>query len=161
MADMALYARPDGTLAPRSKKSIDFVVANAGRIIVADISADVRTALQNRYLNGWVYDKQICKKLNDAGIAMPSGGLWTRDAIHAAMQECFLLKCEYLLKGRHVKVFESTAKMSRKRFCEYINEQISPFVRELWGIEIEEPRDSFYAEILAEIMSKVARRHAA
>ena len=158
MTKMALTANVDGTLKPKAKKALDFVVANAGRMIIAEISADVRTALQNRYLNGWVYTRQICDKLNEAGITMPGGGLWTRDAIHAAMQECFLMTHEYLLKGKHVKVFESTASMSRKRFREYVDDQIAPFVRELWNIEIEEPQDGFYSELLAEINSKRRKR---
>lgn len=151
MTDMALYARADGMLEPRAQKAIDFVTANAGKMLIADISENIRTSLQNRYLNGWVYTKQICNKLNDAGITNPVGGMWTRNIIHGVMQDCFLLKEEFLMDGRHIKIFESTADMSRKRFTEYINNEIKPFVYSMWEIHIEEPPTGYWREVLNEI----------
>lgn len=155
MADMALYARSDGLLEPRANKSIDFVKENAGRMMIADISANIRTSLQNRYLNGWVYTKQICDKLNEAGIMNPVGAMWTRNTIHAVMQDSFLLKEEFIFQGKHTKIYESTADMSRKRFTNYIKEQITPYVYSLWEIHIEDPREGYWLEILNEINSRV------
>lgn len=152
MTDMALYARADGLFEPRAKKSIDFVKSNAGKMVVVDISHNVRTALQNRYLNGWVYTHQICRKLNEAGILNPVGAIWTRDVIHALMQEMFLVKFEFLSAGKHIKVFESTADMSRKRLCNYIDDEIKPFASSMWEIEIEDPRDGYWQELYNEIM---------
>jgi hypothetical protein len=102
-------------------------------------------------LNGWTYTNQICRKLNDAGIASPCGQ-WTRDSFHAAMQDCFLVQYEYLFKGRHIKVYESTATMSRKRFTEYCK-QVSEFVFEQWGITVEDPRqdDGIFYEMWSQI----------
>lgn len=151
MADMALYARADGMLEPRAAKSVEFIKANAGKMIIADIAHDTRSSLQNRYLNGWIYVKQICEKLTQAGIMSPAGGPWTRDSIHAAFQDCFLVKSEYLLKGRHIKVYESTATMSKKRFCEYTKEQIEPFVLDMWEIRIEDPREGYWLEVMREM----------
>ena len=150
MSDMALYARSDGLLEPRAEKSVEFVKANAGRMIIADIAADTRSSLQNRYLNGWIYTKQIVAKLNDSGQLL-NGMPWTRDTIHSAFQDCFLVKQEYLLKGRHIKVYESTATMSKKRFCEYTKEQITPFCWDMWQIHIEEPLNGYWLEVMKEM----------
>ncbi len=152
MTDMALYPRADGLLEPRSPKAIAWVrdKSKIGRMIVVDVAMDTRSALQNRYLNGWVYTKQICKKLEEAGIAMPGGAPWTRDTIHAAMQDCFLVKQEYLLNGRHHKVYESTATMGKKRFSEYC-QQISNFVFEMWGVRVEDPREGYWLELMREM----------
>lgn len=154
MGDMALYAREDGLLEPRADKSIAFVKENAGRMLIADISANIRTSLQNRYLNGWVYTHQICKKLNDAGITNPVGGIWTRNVIHGVMQESFLLKEEFIFNGKHTKIFESTADMSRARFADYIKNQIEPLVYSFWEIHIDDPKTGYWLEILNEINSK-------
>lgn len=150
MADMALYARDDGMLEPRAEKSVEFVKSNAGNLIIADIASDTRSSLQNRYLNGWVYTKQIVGKLNEAGITL-NGLPWTRDTIHSAFQDCFLVKQEFLLNGRHIKVYESTATMSKKRFCEYTKEQITPFCWGMWKIHIHEPLNGYWREVLSEI----------
>lgn len=152
MGDVVLYAREDGLFEPKHPKAIQMVKDNAGKMFIANITAEPRTGLQNRFLNGWVYTKQICAKLNDAGIMNPVGGIWTRDIIHCMMQDMFLVKQEFLHNGRHVKVYESTADMSRKRFCKYIDEQIKPLVSSMWEIEIENPRDGIFMEIYKEMM---------
>ncbi len=152
MADVALYARADGLYEPRHPKAIEICKSNAGRMVIADIAADTRSSLQNRYLNGWVYSKQICNKLNDAGIMTPVNSIWTRDMIHSVMQDQFLVKFEFLQAGRHIKVYESTADMSRKRFCQYIDAQIKPLVGSMWQIEIDDPREGFWLEVYQEIM---------
>lgn len=151
MPEVALYARADGLCEPRSDKGTQFIKDNAGALMILQVTGDPRTALQNRFLNGWIYTKQICGKLKDAGISGPSGP-WTRDSIHAAMQDCFLVKEEFLLKGRHHKVYESTAAMSARRFAEYCRE-ISEFAHEMWGIIIEPPpkNEEFYYEVWSKI----------
>lgn len=150
MADMALHCRADGLLEPRAEKSVEFVKTNAGKMIIADVAADTRSSLQNRYLNGWIYTKQIVAKLNESGQLL-NGVPWTRDTIHSAFQDCFLVKQEYLLKGRHIKVYESTATMSKKRFCEYTKEQITPFCWDMWQIHIEEPINGYWLEVMKEM----------
>lgn len=152
MADMALYPRADGLLEPRSDKSIAWVKeqARVGRMIVVEAAMDQRSALQNRFLNGWIYTKQICTKLESSGITMPGGMPWTRDTFHAAMQDCFLVKSEFLLNGRHHKVYESTALMSKKRFSEYC-EQVSNFVFSAWEIRVEDPREGYWLEVMREL----------
>ena len=145
MPEIALYARADGLCEPRSNKGLQFMKDNAGCMMLLQVSSEPRTSLQNRFLNGWIYTRQICGKLKEAGISGPSGP-WTRDSIHAAMQDCFLVKEEFLLKGRHHKIYESTASMSRKRFTEYCKE-VSEFALEMWGITVDMPNkgdDVFY-----------------
>lgn len=152
MGDVALYARADGLFEPRHPKAQELCRSNAGKLFIADISANTRSSLQNRYLNGWVYTNQICEKLNDAGIMNPVGAIWTRNVIHGVMQDSFLVLEEFLLNGKHIKIYESTSTMSRKRFCQYKDAQIQPLVSSMWQIEIEEPRDGFYLEVYQEIM---------
>lgn len=154
MPEIALYARQDGLFEPRHPKAVDIVKQNAGKMFLVQINEDYRTALSNRYLNGWVYTKQICAKLNDAGIMNPVGAIWTRDVIHAVMQNIFLVKEEFIHNSQHVKIYESTRDMSRKRFSEYINDQIKPFVSSMWNIEIEDPREGIFLEIYREIMER-------
>jgi hypothetical protein len=152
MTEMALYPRADGLLEPRADKSVAWIKeqAKVGRLIVVDVAIDTRSSLQNRYLNGWIYSKQVCKKLHESGITMPGGMQWTRDSFHAAMQDCFLVKHEYLFQGKHIKVYESTADMSKKRFSEYC-QQVTEFVYSAWEIRVEDPRENYWAEILKEI----------
>ena len=150
MTEMALYPRADGLLEPRAQKAIDFVKSKAGGMIVVDVAIDTRSSLQNRFLNGWIYTKQVCDKLKEAGIAMPGGAPWTRDSFHAAMQDCFLVKSEFLLNGRHHKVYESTASMSKKRFSEYC-QQITEFVFDMWEIRVEDPREGYWRELMEEM----------
>ncbi len=151
MPEIALYARADGMCEPRSKQGLEFMQNHAGEMMILTVNAEPRTSLQNRFLNGFIYTKQICGKLKEAGISGPAGP-WTRDSIHAAMQDCFLVKEEFLLKGRHHKIYESTATMSRKRFTEYCKE-VSEFALEMWGITVEDPRqdDGIFYEMWAQI----------
>lgn len=149
MTDMALYCRADGLFEPRADKAIEFVKKNAARMIVAEIAVDTRSDLQNRFLNGWIY-KQCCRKLNDAGHSV-KGMPWTRDTFHAAMQNCFLVKQEFELNGEQVKVYESTATMSKKRFTEYINDEIRPFMWDAFGIRVEDPDEGYWLEVMREI----------
>lgn len=146
-----LYARHDGLYEPRHPKAIEICKANAGKGVIANINSDFRTSLQNRYLNGWIYTKQICRKLNEAGITNPVGAIWTRNNIHAVMQESFLILEEFLLNGKHIKVYESTADMSRKRLTEYVNDEIKPLCSSMWNIEIDDPREGFYLDLYNEI----------
>jgi len=152
MADVAIYARADGLFEPRLQKVQEMCAANAGKLYMASIAGNTRSALQNKYLNGWVYSKQICNKLNDAGIMNPVGAIWTRNIIHGVMQDSFLVEEEFLLNGKHIKVYESTADMSRKRFCNYIDEQIRPLIRSMWEIDVDHPRGSSWEAVYEEIM---------
>lgn len=151
MPEIALYARNDGLCEPRSAKGVEYMKKNAGAMMILQVTENPRTLLQNRFLNGWIYTRQICEKLNEAGISSPCGP-WTRDSLHAAMQDCFLVQYEYLFKGRHIKVYESTSTMSRKRFTEYCK-QVSEFVFEQWGITVEDPRqdDGIFYEMWSQI----------
>jgi hypothetical protein len=152
MADMALYARDDGLLEPRAQKSVAFVKSNAGKLIIADISANTRTSLQNRFLNGWIYTKQIADKLNNAGLSL-GGSPWARNSVHAAMQSCFLVKETFLMFGIEHTIYESTADMSKARFTEYIK-QVSDFVYGQWEITVEDPKEGYWLEIYNEVFNR-------
>ena len=151
MVDMALYAREDGLLEPRAQKAVDWVKEQSRKsnFIIADISSNPRTALQNRYLNGWIYAKQAVPKLNEAGYLVGNYP-WTRNSFHAAMQEVFLIVEEFLLWGKHHKIYESTADMSKQRFSEYI-QQVTEFTYGQWGIHIEDPREGYWLEVMKEL----------
>jgi len=154
MTEIALYGRTDGLFEPRTDKGIEISKKNAGKLVIGSLEVVGRSKLQNRYLNGWVYTKQIVKKLNDSGQSI-NGVPWTRDILHAVFQDQFLVKFECVVEGRDmgidVKVYESTAAMSKKRFTEYINEQITPFVWEMWEISIDDPREGYWREVMREI----------
>lgn len=146
---MALYTRADGLLEPRNNRAWEWVKKQAaGALVIANIAADRRSSLQNRFLNGWIY-KNAVGGLNDAGHSI-SGQPWTRDRFHAAMQSCFLVIDEFELNGETHHVYESTADMSSKRFCEYVD-QVKGFVYDSWGVTIPDPEDDFYRELMQEI----------
>ncbi len=150
MTEIALYGREDGLLEPRYDKGMDFIKERAGKLLIGQFAADTRSNLQNRFLNGWVYSRQICTKLNDAGI-MVSGIPWTRDILHAVFQDQFLVKFEIKVDAMDVKVYESTADMSKKRFSRYIDDQIRPFVYETWEITVDDPNEGYWLEVMREI----------
>jgi hypothetical protein len=151
---MALYTRTDGLLEPRNTRAWEWVQKQpAGALVLANITADRRNSLQNRYLNGWVY-KWAVQGLSEAGHSI-HGQPWTRDRFHAAMQACFLVVDEFELNGQAHHVYESTGDMSRKRFAEYCD-QVKAFVYDAWGVVIPEPEDDFYRELLREINREAA-----
>jgi len=153
MPEIALYGRSDGLLEPRYDKGSDFVKERSGKLMVAKIDANVRTSLQNRYLWGWIYNKQICQKLSDAGVTL-NDMPWTKDLLHAVFKEKFLVEGEIEFNGQILKVYESTASMGRKRFTEYVDEQIKPFVWGLWEISIDPPNEGYWREVFREISSE-------
>lgn len=149
MPEIALYGREDGLFEPRTDKGLEFVKDRAGKMVLAKISANTRSDLQNRYLWGWVYYNQICRKLKDAGITV-NGFPWTKDTLHAAFQSCFLIENTFYFADKVNIVFESTSKMSSKRFTEYLKD-IKEFVFDTWEITIDDPRDGMWLEIMREI----------
>lgn len=149
--DIAVYPRTDGLLEPRNNRALDWVKKQDPRLVMVGRFVDnVRTDLQNRYLNGWVY-KQACQMLNDAGHSI-KGFLFTRNRLHAMCQIMFLVEEEVPMPdGSVTYIFESTAKMSRKRFCEYVDEELKPWLLNDYGIAIPDPQDDFYRELHRDI----------
>lgn len=153
MAEMAIYTRADGLLEPRSDRALEYVRKHKpGTMILFSAVENQRSAKQNRYLNGWIYF-QLAKALNDGGITL-KGMPWTRDTLHAMFQDLFLVKMECWFAGKEFKIYWSTANMSKKRFKKYVDEQIRPFAKDMWDIDIPEPEGGFYAELLRDINSK-------
>lgn len=112
-----------------------------------------RTALQNNYLNGWVY-KQLAILLEEAGTVIPCDDgteiPYTRDILHDLVFAArFRVKTEFVVKGKVKKLYESTADMGKKRFSEYI-EQIHNFAYQYWGVHIPPPH-GIYMEYAKEL----------
>ncbi len=139
-----LIPRSDGLLEPMTERGIEAVKAMDKKPNAADFQTSTRSSLQNQYLNGWVYP-QLVNALN-AGGYVQNGKTFTRDRLHAIFQFKFLVKEEIETKGGLVYLFQSTAKMSKKRFCEYIDEQIRPFMINDFQIDIPDPRMGDWAE---------------
>lgn len=101
---------------------------------------ETRTQKQNRYLWGWVYSN-IAQQLNDSGqvIQCREGREmeWTKDLLHEAFKMYRKLPPLETLKGE-VEMYESTAKMSKKRFSEFL-EDVRKACWGWWEIEIPEP----------------------
>lgn len=150
MAEMMVYTRNDGLLEPRSDRATKWVSEQKpGSGIIINIVENQRSVKQNTLLNGWYY-KQTCMELMSAGITLNCAP-WTRDALHAAMQRVYLVRYEYELDGEFVQVYESTSSMSKKRFVKYIDEQILPFIREMWNLTINPPVSGYYRELEREL----------
>jgi hypothetical protein len=123
-------------------------------LLIGNFTGDRRTALQNRFLNGWIY-AQAVNLLNDAGHSI-HGHPFTRNRIHTIMQEEFLVVDEFEFKGQIKKVYESTADMSTKRFCEYVDQQIKPFLLMQWEIDVPHPKSDLFLELYHEIFGRPA-----
>lgn len=156
--EIALYPRTDGLLEPRNDRALEWVKKqDCGLVILATINADTRTTLQQRYQWGWVY-KNACEMLNDAGHTI-NGFIFTKDRLHAMCQQLFLVIGEIPLgDGRVAYEYESTASMSKKRFSEFINEQVKPWLIQDYEIYLPEPEDGFYRELARDLFGKRARR---
>jgi hypothetical protein len=153
MPQICLYTRADGLLEPRSQRAWNFFQKQQpGTLLIGNFASDRRTTLQNNYLNGWVY-KTAVMQLNDAGHSI-HGHPFTRDRLHAIMQEAFLVADEFEFDGVIKKVYESTAEMSRTRFIEYVDEQLKPFLLAQWEIDVPNPKDDFYVELHREIFGR-------
>jgi len=111
-----------------------------------------RSELLNRYLHGWIFRKQIAKKLNDAGILLTddNGIEWEWDvemlkSIYKLPQ--FTNKYEerktIMIGGRMVETEVHPSKWSTKKFCEYC-EDICRDALQRWGIVVEEPRGGIF-----------------
>lgn len=151
MTTIAVYPCSDGRLEPRSDNILKWVRSqNPKTFIEMDIKKNLRSSRQNRYLNGWIY-RVLAKKMLEAGINMSCGMLWTRESLHCFFQNVYLVLGEYEENGLKFKEYESTTKMNKKRFCEFINEEIRPCSREIWNIDIPEPQDGIYSELLKDI----------
>jgi hypothetical protein len=124
--------------------------------LIYKIYDESRSDLQNRYLNGWIY-KELSKALDDAGIVIPCDDgteiPYTRDILHDhTMAVRFRVVKSWTVKGSTYYEFESTAKMSKKRFRDYIDEVVN-FSKQYWGVDIPQPQDNYYAQILKQIYS--------
>ncbi len=151
--EMALYPRTDGLLEPRTTRAMEWIKQQCpGTVIVGRFVDNVRSDLQNRYLNGWIY-KQACRALNEAGYSI-RGMTFTRARLHAMCQQLFLVVEEVpLASGRISYIYESTASMSTKRFCEY-GEEVKNWLHQDFGISVPDPKDpgdQYYIELHRQI----------
>ncbi|WP_339898253.1 hypothetical protein [uncultured Gilvimarinus sp.] len=117
---------------------------------------DKRTDKQNNYLNGYYYRK-ACELLNDAGHNI-AGFSFTRDRLHAMCQQMFLVVEEVPLPGGKISyLFESTTKMNKARFTEYVDEQVAPWLLNDYEISVPPPVDEYYRMLWNEIYQSKGR----
>lgn len=121
----------------------------SGFFVQLKSSAPRRSEIQNAFMWGWVY-REIARQLEDGGIVIPldDGGEhpYTADVLHEIFREKFLVTGEIRnARGRTLKLYASTAKMSKKEFNQYI-EQVKKFCRQLWHIEVDPPDRGIWHE---------------
>ena len=103
-----------------------------------------RSASQNAYLWGWLY-RHVASALHDSGqvITCDDGTEipFTADILHDwVFADRFRVSGVAMYRGKEKKLYESTSKMTKKRFGEYV-EQIKQFSIQYWGIHIPETRN--------------------
>jgi len=113
-----------------------------------------RSDCQNRFLWGWVY-KNLAEQLAAAGIVIPCDDgteiPYTSEVLHEwVFGKKYRVQAEHTIKGRTQYQFESTAKMNKARFSEYI-QQVRDFAFQYWGITIPEPTDRYWSAMLEEL----------
>lgn len=147
---LILAPRSDGLLEPISDEALRFIKSQPPKPCVWELMRDRRTDNQNRYLNGWFYRK-ACELLNEAGYTV-GGFTWTRDRLHTVCQQLFLVVEELpLTDGRISYRYESTAKMSKKRLTDYIDNQVSPWLLNDYEIAVPPPADEYYTALYREL----------
>lgn len=115
--------------------------------VVVEPWKEKRTALQNRYLWGWLY-KNIAQQLEDAGIVVTLDDgreyPYNADLLHDIFKERFLCYDEITFKGRTRKICYSTTELLKKpkdeddqkrSFGGYVS-NIKKFVYQVWGIHV-------------------------
>ena len=148
---IAVRMRADGLIEPNSDKGMDWVKSQKpGSLATFEAPGDLRTDTQNRYMWGWVY-KNAAQLLNDAGHSIV-GNMWTKDLLHAAMRECFLIKDELWCKeiNQYIKIYESTSDLGKKEFSNYM-QNIKEFCHTNYDICIPEPEDGYWLEVYKEL----------
>ena len=125
------FCREDGLLECRSPKQAGWVIANAGKPVAVSLSSDPRSDIQNRYYWGWIIKNQV-NYLTESGISL-RGIPYTKDLLHAMYRELFLIDSSTVINGKEVKIYKSTTDMSKKRFIEYIDNEIQPWFNSAFG----------------------------
>ena len=135
--------------------SLEFTGDKPKELVIAEYEQG-RSPAQNRYLNGWVYP-ELVKVLAEAGIIIPCDDgteiPYTRDILHSyTLAIRFRVKSSWTVKGIKFYDFESTAKMKKARFTEYI-EQIECFSHQYWGVTIPHPSEGYWQSIMEEALN--------
>lgn len=128
-------------------KSIDVNAERPKSVQIKDWD-ETRTQRQNRYLWGWIY-AEIVRQLNESGqlITKADGQEmeWTKDILHEALAETFLRLPPIETKRGEIKLRESTAKLSKQKFGEYL-ENIERACVGWWNIRIAPPQAGVWHE---------------
>jgi len=135
--------------------AIEFTEDKPKELVIAEYEQG-RSQAQNRYLNGWVYP-ELVKVLAEAGhvIACDDGTEipYTRDILHEhTFARRFRVQSSWTVSGQKFYQFESTAKMKKARFTEYI-EQIECFSYQYWSVTIPHPSDGYWESIMQEALN--------
>ena len=139
-----LARRSDGLLEPADDETISAInQLDSGAVFFTQgVNTLDRSAKQNRFYWGWLLARLV-KALEDSGqcIHCDDGTEipFTADRLHDPFfAKLFRKSGEYTVKGVTYDEYESTKKMSKARFSEYV-EQIRRFSYQHWGIAIPEP----------------------
>src|SRR5690554_6116232 len=147
---LVLVPRSDGLMEPVSDRAAAFIKSQPAVPSVWMHQKDKRTDKQNNYLNGYYY-RTACELLNDAGHSI-AGFAFTRNRLHVMCQQMFLVQEEIPLPdGASGYLYESTTRMSKKRFTEYVDEQVAPWLLNDYGISVPPPVDEYYRMLWREI----------
>lgn len=119
-----------------------------------------RTALQNRFLHGWIFRLQIMKKLNDSGqeILMPDGSYVPYDVDilkEIFKQDCIIEQIEDIKtvigpKGDMIKVPVHPSKYNTADFSKYCD-LVMYYAMQWYGIEVEPPFSGRWLTIYQEM----------
>lgn len=119
-----------------------------------------RTSLQNRFLHGWIFRKQIMKKLTDSGqfVRMPDGSEVEYDV--DVLKEIFKADCiiEKVIEikrfigpdGAECKIEPHPSGFKAHEFAKYC-ELVMDYAQLWYGIEVEPPVSGYWLALYKEM----------
>ena len=148
---IAVRMRADGLIEPNSDKGLEWVLAQkTGSMATFEAPRDLRSDTQNRYMWGWVY-KQAAQLSHDAGYTV-QGHMWTKDLVHAAMRECFLIESELWCDdiNQYLKIYKSTTNLSPAEFSNYV-QNVKEWFYNNYDVSIPDPNKGYWLELFKEL----------
>ena len=143
---LILCKRSDGLLEPADNDTIEVLrsVGSSCVFTTEGLKNLDRSALQNAYLWGWAYRNLAADLHNSGRVITCDDGTeipFTKDILHDwVFADRFRVSGVAMFRGKEKKLYESTAKMSKARFTEYV-EQIKQFSIQYWGVHIPETKN--------------------
>ena len=118
-----------------------------------------RSDLQNRYLHGWIFRKQLATKLFNAGITAEEGAEFTVPRLkilfkHPFFADQIVEPVYFKVNGVEYREEFHPSDLPRDKFAKYCD-LICWAAAERWGIEVEPPMSGHWRQIYEELkMSK-------